>query len=91
MADILDLERRVAALEAEAHGQQRLNTRTYELLAELRDDVAVLRRHAVATGGKVDELDARISHVDTQISELRRELPSMMADVMREVLKETKG
>lgn len=91
MADIQELERRVTALENEMQGQNRLNTRTFEMLAEVRDDVAVLRRHAVATGRKVDELDARTTHIDTQLTELRRELPSMMADVMREVLKEAKG
>lgn len=88
MADILDLERRVAALEAESQGQQRLNTRTFELLGEVRDDVAVLRRHAVALGAKMDELDGRLS---TEVAALRRDLPGIMADAVREVLKEAKG
>jgi len=96
------VEARVAALGTNAEGQDRLNSRLFEMLTEVRDDVATLRRHAVATGRKIEELAATqdamrgemkvgFARVDADIAGLRRDLPSMIAETMREVLREQRG
>jgi len=86
-AQIADLTRRVAALEAEAQGQQRYNARILGMLTELRDDVAILRSHAVGLGQRFDALEAKVA---VEISGLRRDLPGIIAQTMREVLREGK-
>ncbi len=115
---IADLTRRVTALEKAANGQERHNARVTELLTELKEDVALLRRHAISTGQKVEEMDARlgavevrlaaveaglegvradigglradIGRVQADIAGLRRDLPGIIAETMREVLREGK-
>jgi outer membrane murein-binding lipoprotein Lpp len=114
-AQIADLTRRVAALEVEAQGQQRYNARILGMLTELRDDVAILRSHAVGLGqrfdalearvggleakvggleAKVDRLEAKVGSLDAKVSAeiggLRRDLPGIIAETMREVLREGK-
>ncbi len=103
-AQIADLTRRVTALEKAANGQERHNERVTELLTELKEDVALLRRHAISTGQKVEEMDARMGALEARmekleaglegvradIAGLRRDLPSIIADTMREVLREGK-
>ncbi len=117
-AQIADLTRRVSALEKTAKGQDRHNARVTEILTELKEDVALLRRHAISTGQKVEEMDARLGAVEarldkvetrldkvetrlgkveaglegvrTDIAGLRRDLPGIIAETMREVLREGK-
>lgn len=104
-AEIANLSRRVGALETEAQGQHRLNARTVAILTEVKEDVAILRRHAIATGQKVEELESHIDKMDarlaavesgvaavrTDMASLRRDLPSIVAEAMREVMRESKG
>jgi uncharacterized coiled-coil protein SlyX len=108
---IADLDRRVSALEKTAKGQERHNARVTELLTELKEDVALLRRHAISTGQKVEELEVRLAAVEAglegvrsditgvrgdiggvraELAALRRDLPGMIADTLREVLREGK-
>lgn len=115
-SQIADLTRRVAALEKTAKAQDSHNARAAELLAELKEDVALLRRHAISTGQKVEEIDKRLGALEARmdklevrmeklevrmekleaglegvrgdIAGLRRDLPGIIADTMREVLRE---
>jgi uncharacterized coiled-coil protein SlyX len=110
-AQIADLDRRVAALEKTAKAQDRHNARVAELLTELKEDVALLRRHAISTGQKVEELEVRLAAVEAglegvrgdlasvrgdlasvraDVAALRRDLPGIIAETMREVLREGK-
>jgi hypothetical protein len=80
---------------------------TSEILAELKEDVALLRRHAISTGQKVEDVDARLGKVEAglegvrtdiaglrhdlaDVIGLRRDLPGIIAETMREVLREGK-
>jgi hypothetical protein len=112
-AQVASLTSRVSALEAEVQGQQRYNSRILGMIGELRDDVAILRRHAVGLGQRFDALDAKFSGLDAkvtglesrfsglearfssleakvtaEIGGLRRDLPGIIAETMREVLRE---
>jgi hypothetical protein len=100
-AQIASLTSRVSALEAEAQGQQRYNSRILGMLTELREDVAIVRSHAVGLGQRFDALEAKFSglegrfssleaKVTAEIGGLRRDLPGIIAETMREVLREGK-
>ncbi len=121
-AQITDLTRRVSALEKTAKEQDRHNARVTDLLTELKEDVALLRRHAISTGQKVEEMDARLGSLEGRMRKvedrlekvevrlekvevrlerveerlsgietyLRRDLPGIIAETMREVLREGK-
>ncbi len=114
-AQVASLTSRVSALEAEVQGQQRYNSRIFGMIAELRDDVAILRSHAVGLGQRFDALEAKFStlearfstlevkfstleakfssletKVTAEIGGLRRDLPGIIAETMREVLREGK-
>jgi chromosome segregation ATPase len=112
-AQIADLDRRVAALENAARGQERFNVRVTELLTELKEDTALLRRHAISTGRKIEEMEVRLAALEARMEKvevrldkvearlekvearladietyLRRDLPGIIAETMREVLRE---
>ena len=99
-AQIADLDRRVSALEKTAKGQERHNARVTELLTELKEDVALLRRHAISSGQKIEQLEARVAAVETGLEGVRADvkglraditaLPGILAETMREVLREGK-
>jgi hypothetical protein len=103
-AQIADLTCRVSALEKTAKGQERHNARVTEILTELKEDMALLRHHAISTGQKVEDIDTRLSAVEVRLDKLetglegvradiaglRRDLPGIIAGTMREVLREGK-
>lgn len=85
------------------------------MLTELREDVAILRSHAVGLGQRFDVLEAKFAtleakfptleakfsglegrfssleaKVSAEIGGLRRDLPGIIAESMREVLREGK-
>jgi chromosome segregation ATPase len=86
--DVEDLERRVKALESEARGEQVPTRRAFEHIHEIRDDIAVLRKHAATSGNELEQIKTRLGRLENEFSAFRRELPGQIADVMREVLKE---
>jgi|WetSurMetagenome_2_1015567.scaffolds.fasta_scaffold1207221_1 hypothetical protein len=65
--------------------ETRLRTSTIELsIDELKEDVASVKKD-------VASVNSRVGRVETQLNALRRDLPGMMAETMREVLKEQRG
>lgn len=77
MADIVELERRVKALEA----AQNDTTQTLRWVVAKLGGISALQ----------DEHTLRLERIETDIRNLRRDLPAMMAETMREVLREQKG
>jgi len=77
MADIIELERRVKALEA----AQNDTTQTLRWVVAKLGGISALQ----------DEHTLRLERIETDIRNLRRDLPAMMAETMREVLREQKG
>ena len=74
----------------------------------MRDDVAMLRSHAVGLGQRFDALEAKFGSLEAKVGSLeakvgsleakspaeigglRRDLPGIVAETMREVLREGK-
>jgi len=77
MTDIVELERRVKALEA----AQNDTTQTLRWVVAKLGGISALQ----------DEHTLRLERIETDIRNLRRDLPAMMAQTMREVLREHKG
>jgi hypothetical protein len=77
MADIIELERRVKALEA----AQNDTTQTLRWVVAKLGGISALQ----------DEHTLRLERIETDIRNLRRDLPAMMAETMREVLRGEKG
>jgi chromosome segregation ATPase len=59
-AKVDELEREVAKLSDDRERRDRLSTRLLGMAEEVRDDVSLRRRHAVATGEKLEKIDARL-------------------------------
>jgi chromosome segregation ATPase len=108
-AEIIELKRRIAVLENEVEADRELPVRLFRYVREMRDDIALLRQHAVAAGKHVetietrldrveqrlDKVEQRLSKVESELTGLRaefnafrKELPGMIAEAMREVLRE---
>ena len=115
-AEILDLKRRVTALENEVQSNHDFSVKIFTYVREVRDDIALLREHAVATGKRVEHMDLRLDQLERRMDKLdqrvgrmeqrlervendvaalrsefnvfRKELPGMIADTMREVLRD---
>jgi hypothetical protein len=91
MTDIVELERRVTALEAAQNETAKTQTWMASTLGRIAavQDGHTLRLERIE--GDVAAIKADLSGVKSDLSGLRRELPGIIAEVMREVLKETKG
>ncbi len=68
MTDIAELERRVTALEAEVKHHKTRDDRIVGILTELKEDTALLRRHAIASGQKIEQLEDRIAAVQNDLA-----------------------
>ena len=81
MTTMEDLERRVSALET----AQRETAKTQTWMASTLGRIASVQdQHTVA----IAELQADVREVKTDIKGLRDDLPSIIAETMREVLRE---
>lgn len=98
MADIIELERRVSALEA----AQNDTTQTLRwVVAKLGQMSAVQEQHSLrleriegdvkVIRSDTDQLKSGLHRLENDFNTFRRELPSMMAATMREVLREQKS
>lgn len=89
--DVEALERRVAALESDVRGEAVLTRRLFEHVREMRDDIAILRKHAATTGDELEQIKIRLGRLEHDFDTFRRDFPHQIADIMREVLKEQRG
>jgi uncharacterized coiled-coil protein SlyX len=88
MTDIADLERRVTALEANQHDT--VETLRW-VVAKLGRVSAVQDEHGLRLeriDGKLDKIENRLGKVEAEITSFRRDLPSIVADAVREGMKE---
>jgi hypothetical protein len=84
-----------SALASEVEGEKMVTRHILEQTRRNGDDLAALRtrldrveRKVDTLDGKVDTLDGKVSDVDGKVNTLTKALPGIVADTMREVLRE---
>jgi len=94
-AEIRDLKRRVGELEGsfgflteQVKGVHR-DLLAFEARTEERFDLIDQRFDKV--DGRLDKIEGKLDHLDTGLRGLRTDMPKIVADTMREVLREQKG
>ncbi|HEX8666718.1 MAG TPA: hypothetical protein VF744_22115 [Beijerinckiaceae bacterium] len=95
MVDVEALERRVAALEQEVEGEKVVARYILEQTRRNGDDLAAIRSRLDRIEARLDRHDARFDRLEAELLSLRSELrslrndlPQIVADTMREVLRE---
>jgi chromosome segregation ATPase len=117
--EIADIKRRLTALENDVKADRQLSVRIFDYVREMRDDIALLRSHAVMTNQRmerleqrgegleqrmgrlerrIERLEQRMERVEIDLAALRsefttfrKELPGIVADAMREVLRDMRA
>lgn len=82
------LEKRVSAVEQEVEGEELVTRHILEQTRRNSDDLAIIEARLNAHDNRFDHLEADIRRIDDGLTGLRRDLPKIVADTMREVLKE---
>ena len=108
-AEIAELKRRMTVLENEVKADHEFSVKLFVYVREMRDDVALLRSHAVVADKRIERLEERVERIEASLDALRMDfkelrsdfavlrsefntfrdqMPGMIADSMREVLRE---
>ena len=95
MVDLQALERRVAALEQEVEGEKVVSRYILEQTRRNGDDLAALRSRLDRVESRLDRVESRLDRLEGEVQSLRQEvrslradLPRIVAETMREVLRE---
>src|SRR5690242_2051372 len=94
-AEIRDLKRRVGELEGSFGfltrqvGDVHKDLLAFEARTEERFDK--VDQHFDKVDGRLDKIDGRLDHLDTGLRGLRTDMPKIVSETMREVLREQKG
>lgn len=95
MSDDKVLERRVAAVEQEVEGEKMVTRHILEQTRRNGDDIAAIRTQLARIEVRFDRTDremgalkAEFGGLRSEMRELRADLPGMIAETLREVLRE---
>ena len=96
--DLKRVEDRVEFVAQEVDGEKLLSRYILRQSRQNGDDLAVLKTRMERVEEKVDRLEQKVDRLDTEMRGLRSDfnssqvkLPGLIAEVMREVLRENKG
>lgn len=82
------LERRVAALEQEVEGEKLVTRHILEQTRRNGDDIAAMRTQLARMETRLTSVEADVQAMRADLRGLRSDLPKMIADTLREVLRE---
>lgn len=85
------LEARVSTIEQETEGEKMLSRYVLTQSRQNGDDLAALKTRVDRIEEKVDRLEQTVGHIGITLGALRRDLPSIVADAMRDVLGHAKS
>jgi uncharacterized protein YoxC len=83
-----EFEARVGVLEREVEGEKLVTRHILEQTRRNGDDLAGVKTRLVRVEEKVDGLDRKVDSLERKVDGLARSLPTMVGDVLREVLRE---
>ena len=82
------LQGRVAVLERETTGEMRVTRHILEQVRHNSADLAALLGRADRSEARLDGLESEVRGVKHEVAQLRRDMPGIVAETMREVLRE---
>jgi hypothetical protein len=88
MAESEVLERRVTALEQEVEGEKLVTRHILEQTRRNGDDIAAIRTQLGRMEVRLDRTESDVAILKTEFRAFRSEFPRIVADTVREVLRE---
>jgi archaellum component FlaC len=96
--DLKRVETRLEFVAQEVDGEKLLSRYTLQQSRKNGDDLAILKTRAERVEERVEKLEQKVDRVETELRALRSDfnasqekLPGIIADVMREVLRENRS
>jgi hypothetical protein len=83
------LEARVLTVEHEMEGEKLVSRYILSQSRQNGDDLAALKTRVDRIEEKVDRLEGKVDRLEAGLTALRKEIPAIVADAMREVLRES--
>ena len=88
MSDHDLLDRRVTAVEEEVEGEKLVTRHILEQTRRNGDDIAAIRTQLARIENRQDRTDSNVESLKSEFRAFRTEFPSIVAETMREVLRE---
>jgi uncharacterized protein YoxC len=85
-----EFESRVGVVEREVESEKMVTHHVLEQTRRNSDDLAAIKTRLDRVEGKVDGVDRKVDRLDRKVDDLSKNLPGIVADAMREVLRERK-
>jgi hypothetical protein len=82
------LKARVDVVEREVDGEKTVTRHVLEQTRRNGDDLAAVKSRLDRHDQRFDNLERRFDGLERQVDALRKDLPSIVGDVMRDVLRE---
>ena len=79
---------RVDVLEREVEGEKMVTRHILDQTRRNSDDLAAIKSRLDPFEQRFDALERKLDGLDLKVNRLRRDLPTIIADAMRKVLKE---
>ncbi len=89
--DLKRVEDRVGAVAQEVDGEKLLSRYILNQARQNGDDLVALKARVERIEDKVDRLESSLSGLRNEFQSSQTNLPGMIADVMRDVLRENRG
>jgi len=83
-----EFEARVGVLEREVEGEKMVTRHILEQTRRNGDDLAAVKTRMDRVETRLDRVETRLGGVETKVDTLTRDLPKIVADAMRDVLRE---
>ena len=90
-AGVKELEARVAVLEGEVQGEKIVTRYILEQTRRNGDDLAAVKSRLDRVESRLDRLEQKLDALGNAFDSFRRDLPKIIGQTMREVLRERDG
>lgn len=82
---------RVSTLESEVEGEKVVSRYILEQTRRNGDDLAAIKTRLDRVEGRLDRIESEVRQLREEVRQLRRDMPGIVAETMREVLREERG
>jgi hypothetical protein len=89
--DLKRVETRVEYVAQEVEGEKLVSRYILQQSRKNGDDLAIVKTRVERVEEKVEKLEQKFDKLEQKFDRLENKLPGMIAEVMREVLRESKG